>query len=132
MHVELDISGSRLNYVAGDHLALFAPNDPELVERVGELLGVDLETIFSLTSTDGMETTVPSKLIVRTETESDLSKTHTYTYTHTHTHTHTLAHTHRGSLQEESISLPHLLSHNSLTLCGYHLSPSYQRPEGAG
>ena len=54
MHVELDISGSRLNYVAGDHLALFAPNDPQLVERIGELFGTDLETVFSLTSDDGM------------------------------------------------------------------------------
>ena len=53
MHVELDISGSRLNYVAGDHLALFPANEPRLVERVGELLGADLETVFSLTSTDG-------------------------------------------------------------------------------
>lgn len=53
MHVELDVSGSRLNYVAGDHLALFAPNDPRLVDRVGEVLGADLDTVFSLTSTDG-------------------------------------------------------------------------------
>ncbi|CAI7993043.1 NADPH--cytochrome P450 reductase [Geodia barretti] len=52
MHVELDIAGSRLNYVAGDHLALFPSNDPRLVDRVGELLGVDLDTVFSLTSTD--------------------------------------------------------------------------------
>jgi NADPH-ferrihemoprotein reductase len=52
MHVELDIAGSRLNYVAGDHLALFPSNDPQLVDRVGELLGVDLDTVFSLTSTD--------------------------------------------------------------------------------
>ena len=53
MHVELDISGSRLNYVAGDHLAIFPVNDPQLVERVGELLDVDLGTVFTLTSTDG-------------------------------------------------------------------------------
>ena len=53
MHVELDIAGSRLNYVTGDHLALFPSNDPRLVDRVGELLGVDLDTVFPLTSTDG-------------------------------------------------------------------------------
>ena len=57
MHVELDISGSRLNYVAGDHLALFASNDPQLVERFGELLGVDLDDVFSLNNTDGMHPT---------------------------------------------------------------------------
>ena len=54
MHVELDISGSRLNYVAGDHLAIFPVNDPKLVERVGELLNVDLDTVFSLSSIDGV------------------------------------------------------------------------------
>ena len=55
MHVELDITGSRLNYVAGDHLVLFASNDPQLVDRIGELLGADLDIVFSLTSTDGQE-----------------------------------------------------------------------------
>lgn len=54
MHVEMDISGSRLNYVAGDHLAIFPSNDPQLVERIGELLDVDLNTVFSLTNIDGM------------------------------------------------------------------------------
>ena len=54
MHVEMDISGSRLNYVAGDHLAIFPSNDPELVEKIGELLDVDLNTVFSLTNIDGM------------------------------------------------------------------------------
>ena len=53
MHVELDIAGSRLNYVAGDHLAIFPTNDPLLVERVGELLDIDLGTVVTLTSTDG-------------------------------------------------------------------------------
>ena len=53
MHVELDISGSRLNYVAGDHLAIFPANDPQLVERIGELLEIDLGTVFTLTNTDG-------------------------------------------------------------------------------
>lgn len=53
MHVELDISGSRLNYVAGDHMALFPSNEPKLVERFGELLDVDLDIVFSLKSTDG-------------------------------------------------------------------------------
>lgn len=56
MHVELDISGSRLNYVAGDHLAIFPINDPQLVEQIGDLLDVDLNTVITLTSIDGRPT----------------------------------------------------------------------------
>ena len=48
MHVELDITGSRLSYVAGDHMALFPVNNPQDVESIGRLLGVDLDTVFSL------------------------------------------------------------------------------------
>lgn len=54
MHVEMEISGSRLTYVAGDHLAIFPSNDPQLVEQIRELLDVDLNTVFSLTNIDGM------------------------------------------------------------------------------
>lgn len=56
MHVEMDIAGSRLNYVAGDHVALYPTNDAQLVERIGELLDIDLDIVFSLTSTDGKST----------------------------------------------------------------------------
>ena len=53
MHVEMDIEGSRMNYVAGDHLAIFPVNEPHLVSRIGELLKVDLDTVFTLTNIDG-------------------------------------------------------------------------------
>lgn len=52
MHVELDISGSKLSYIAGDHVAIFPVNDAQLVERVGELLQVDLHTVITLANID--------------------------------------------------------------------------------
>lgn len=52
MHVELDISGSKLSYVAGDHVAIFPVNDPQLVQRIGDLLRVDLDAIITLSSID--------------------------------------------------------------------------------
>ena len=53
MHVELDITGSRLSYVAGDHMAIFPVNNPRDVESIGQLLSVDLDTVFSLNVIDG-------------------------------------------------------------------------------
>ena len=48
IHVELDITGSRLKYEAGDHVAVYPSNDPLLVHRIAELLNVDLDKRFSL------------------------------------------------------------------------------------
>ena len=53
MHVEMDITGSKLSYVTGDHVAIFPVNNPQLVERIGELLNANLDTVFSLTNVDG-------------------------------------------------------------------------------
>ena len=52
MHVELDISGSKLSYIAGDHVAIFPVNDARLVDRIGELLQVDLHTVITLANID--------------------------------------------------------------------------------
>nr|CAG4646082.1 EOG090X027R [Macrothrix elegans] len=52
MHIELDISSSKLRYDAGDHVAVYPVNDPELVNRFGELLSVDLDTPISLVNID--------------------------------------------------------------------------------
>ena len=52
MHIELDISGSRMRYDAGDHVAIYPMNDPNLVNRIGELLGIDLDTVFTMRATD--------------------------------------------------------------------------------
>ena len=35
-------------YEAGDHVAVYPSNDPEIVNRIGELLNVDLDSVFSL------------------------------------------------------------------------------------
>ena len=53
MHIEMDIGGSKLSYVAGDHVAVFPANEPRLVERLGELLDTPLDTVFTLTNVDG-------------------------------------------------------------------------------
>jgi len=52
MHLELDIDGSRIRYEAGDHVAVYPTNDPAIVERMGELLSVDLDSIISLDAID--------------------------------------------------------------------------------
>ncbi|CAF0969736.1 unnamed protein product [Brachionus calyciflorus] len=48
LHIELDITGSRLRYEAGDHVAVYPANDAELVDKIGKLLNVDLDQTFSL------------------------------------------------------------------------------------
>ncbi len=45
--------GSRLSYVAGDHVAIYPVNDAESVTRIGELLNTDLDTVVTLTNVDG-------------------------------------------------------------------------------
>ncbi|XP_044754786.1 NADPH--cytochrome P450 reductase isoform X2 [Coccinella septempunctata] len=52
MHIEFDIEGSKMRYEAGDHLAVYPVNNTELVEKLGELTGKDLNTVFCLINTD--------------------------------------------------------------------------------
>lgn len=52
MHIELDISNSKLRYDAGDHVAVYPINDSALVNKFGELLGVDLDTVITLLNID--------------------------------------------------------------------------------
>merc|ERR1712137_566327 len=52
MHIELDISNSKLRYDAGDHVAVYPINDSALVNKFGELLGVDLDTVITLMGID--------------------------------------------------------------------------------
>lgn len=52
MHIELDIKDSRIRYDAGDHVAIYPKNNEELVNRLGELLGVNLDTVFTMTNLD--------------------------------------------------------------------------------
>ncbi len=52
MHIEIDIKDSRIRYDAGDHVAVYPTNDPALVSRLGELLGIDLDTVFTMINLD--------------------------------------------------------------------------------
>jgi sulfite reductase alpha subunit-like flavoprotein len=40
---------------SGDHLAVYPINNEQLVNKLGELLNVDLDTVITLTNTDGMK-----------------------------------------------------------------------------
>uniref|UniRef100_A0A348G635 NADPH--cytochrome P450 reductase n=1 Tax=Odontomachus monticola TaxID=613454 RepID=A0A348G635_ODOMO len=52
MHIEFDIEGSKIRYETGDHLAVYPVNNVDLVKKIGEQCGVDLDTIITLTNTD--------------------------------------------------------------------------------
>ena len=52
MHIELDIAKSGIRYEAGDHVAIYPTNDQEMVEQMGKMLGVDLDTVMSMVNTD--------------------------------------------------------------------------------
>ncbi|NP_001303631.1 NADPH--cytochrome P450 reductase [Cimex lectularius] len=52
MHIEFDIEGSKMRYDTGDHLAVYPMNNLDLVDKLGKLLNVNLDTIFTLTNTD--------------------------------------------------------------------------------
>lgn len=53
MHIEFDITGSKIRYDAGDHVAVYPVNSIELVEKLGKRLDVDLGLAFTLTNVDG-------------------------------------------------------------------------------
>jgi NADPH-ferrihemoprotein reductase len=53
MHIEFELTGSKIRYEAGDHLAVYPVNDPDIVEKLGNILEVDLGVTFSLTNVDG-------------------------------------------------------------------------------
>ncbi|KAG1934715.1 P450 (cytochrome) oxidoreductase b isoform X1 [Pimephales promelas] len=52
MHLELDITGSKIRYESGDHVAVYPINDTAIVNRIGEILGVDLDIVISLNNLD--------------------------------------------------------------------------------
>ncbi|ODN02614.1 NADPH--cytochrome P450 reductase [Orchesella cincta] len=52
LHVEMDITNSKMRYDAGDHIAVYPKNDSALVDKIGEILGVDLDSVFSLVNLD--------------------------------------------------------------------------------
>ncbi|UYV65642.1 POR, partial [Cordylochernes scorpioides] len=52
MHIEFDISGSKIRYETGDHVAVYPTNNTELVEKLGRLLETDLDTVITLKNLD--------------------------------------------------------------------------------
>ncbi|KAK3083908.1 hypothetical protein FSP39_005129 [Pinctada imbricata] len=52
MHIEFDITGSKIRYEAGDHVAVYPVNDPEIVDYMGKRLNIDLDQVFTLTNVD--------------------------------------------------------------------------------
>ena len=54
LHIEFDISNSRLRYEAGDHVDVYPSNDPSIVNQIGELLNVDMDAKFSLVNIEGL------------------------------------------------------------------------------
>ncbi|XP_022102084.1 NADPH--cytochrome P450 reductase-like isoform X3 [Acanthaster planci] len=52
MHIEFDITDSKIRYEAGDHVAVFPINDPVLVDRIAQLLGADMDVVISLDNMD--------------------------------------------------------------------------------
>ncbi|XP_077338310.1 NADPH--cytochrome P450 reductase isoform X2 [Lithobates pipiens] len=52
MHLELDINGSKIRYESGDHVAVYPANDSSIVNKLGEILSADLDTVISLNNLD--------------------------------------------------------------------------------
>ncbi|XP_021373216.1 NADPH--cytochrome P450 reductase-like [Mizuhopecten yessoensis] len=52
MHIEFDITGSKIRYEAGDHVAVYPVNNQDIVNRIGKRLNVDLDQVFTLTNVD--------------------------------------------------------------------------------
>ncbi|XP_043574697.1 NADPH--cytochrome P450 reductase-like isoform X2 [Chiloscyllium plagiosum] len=52
MHLELDITSSKIRYESGDHVAVFPTNDLTIVSEIGKILNADLDVIFSLKNLD--------------------------------------------------------------------------------
>ncbi|XP_037596189.1 NADPH--cytochrome P450 reductase isoform X1 [Cebus imitator] len=52
MHLELDISDSKIRYESGDHVAVYPANDSALVNQLGKILGADLDVVMSLNNLD--------------------------------------------------------------------------------
>lgn len=42
-----------VRYESGDHVAVFPTNDTALVNKLGQVLGVDLDIVISLNNLDG-------------------------------------------------------------------------------
>ena len=53
LHLELDTHGSDMAYNAGDHVGILTSNCSEVVDEAAQLLGLPLDTVFSLSLPEG-------------------------------------------------------------------------------
>lgn len=51
-HIDVNIADSKLRYEAGDHIGVHTKNNDELVDKLGQLLSVDLDVVITLNSLD--------------------------------------------------------------------------------
>lgn len=59
VHLEFEVPGRPRSYEAGDHVGVFAENGDEVVAEAAQLLGVALDTVFSLESDAGHHASLP-------------------------------------------------------------------------
>eukprot|EP00897_Mesotaenium_endlicherianum_P009537 jgi/Mesen1/8611/ME000050S08023 len=59
IHVELDISDTGITYETGDHVAIFADNQADVVEAAAKCLRLPLDTSFTLHAAAGVDSTLP-------------------------------------------------------------------------
>lgn len=58
----LDFTLCVVRYESGDHVAVFPTNDAALVNKLGQVLGVDLDVVISLNNLDGNTLNLPKDL----------------------------------------------------------------------
>ncbi|VDN18417.1 unnamed protein product [Gongylonema pulchrum] len=51
-HIEFVTNAARIRYETGDHLGVFPTNDPNLVDELAKLIGVNMDLSFSLINLD--------------------------------------------------------------------------------
>jgi NADPH-ferrihemoprotein reductase len=54
MHIEVNIDGSEMRYETGDHIRVYPKNNDDLLNAIGSLLSVDLETITLMKNLDSL------------------------------------------------------------------------------
>ena len=52
LHIELNLSESKLRYESGDHVAVYPMNDTTLVQKIGSLLETNLDEVITLKNLD--------------------------------------------------------------------------------
>lgn len=55
VHVEVDISGCKATYEAGDHIGVYPQNNQDVVKKAASLLGKPLDTCFIMSKDDRFE-----------------------------------------------------------------------------